>query len=576
MVISNSFWRLFSTTLIPVLAPLALMATEPTAPPAAQGSQGSQVAQGSQSAPAAPSMSEVEAAWARGDFVFVRQGLKHLAENGTNMQAQYRYGRVLMEGRGGPQDLMAARDWLERAAAQNQASAAVLLARLYLSAAPGGPARNPERAAVVLRSAAVRGHGEAQYYLGLLYRSGEGVRADPVESLTWMQAAAENGNVEAQFELSRAYAEGLGTAVDSALALVWLQQAAEAGHSEAQYWLAFALDSGRGVLRNRAAGLNWLLRAAEGGFLRAQVALGKKYLTGEGAPVNPHEALRWLSLGVAADDLDAKVALGLALMGGQGIAANLAQARQLLSEAAAEGVSQASFALGQIAEQQEAGFGEAVKMYRQAVDQGSDAAARRLGGLAIDGRLEGLMAPHRMVAWVMAVAEQAGQEDEAGQDSQDGQQEQGAEAVAAAGDWLRAQAVAGLRPAQAAFGQLLLTRGEAAAAAPWLTKAAAAGEVQAQHDLGRLYIQGDGVQQDYVQAHKWLNVAAAGGSSAALEMRAVVADLMTPEQVAEAQTLARQFFAAAKPNVLPSTAPNVAPNVAPGTAPSTAPGVVTE
>ena len=556
MVISNSFWRLFSTTLIPVLAPLALMATEPTAPPATanatQEVQEAQDDQATQPPPAAPSMSAVEAAWARGDFVFVRQGLKHLAENGSNMLAQYRYGRVLMEGRGGPQDLMGARDWLERAAAQNQAAAAVLLARLYLSAAPGGPARNPERAAVVLRPAAVRGHGEAQYYLGLLYRSGKGVRADLVESQTWMQAAAENGNVEAQFELSRIYAEGLGTAVDSARALAWLQQAAEAGHSEAQYWLAYALDSGQGVVRNRAAGLNWLLRAAEGGFLPAQVALGKKYLKGEGAPVNPHEALRWLSLGVAADDLDATVALGLALMGGQGIAANLPQAQLLLSEAAAEGVPQASFALGQIAEQQETAGAEAVKLYRQAVDQGSDAAALRLGALAIEGQLEGKMAPHRMVPWVTALAQQAAQEKqeyEAGQEAQEGQHQLGAEAGAAAQAWLRRQAEAGLRPAQAALGQLLLTRGEAATAAPWLVKAAETGEVQAQHQLGRLYIQGDGVPQDYVQAYKWLNVAAAGGSSDALEMRTVVADLMTPDQVAEAQAQTRQFFARVQPGV---------------------------
>ncbi|MEP4037200.1 tetratricopeptide repeat protein [Pseudophaeobacter sp.] len=534
MVIFNSFLRLSGGTLILMLAPLAPLAAETETSPA-PATEATEVP-----GPAAtPDMGAVEQAWARGDFVFVRQGLKHLAESSNDMLAQYRYGRVLLEGRGGPQDLMAARDWLERAAAQNQAAASVLLARLYLSGAPGGPARDPARAAVLLRPVAVRGNAEAQYYLGLLYSSGDGVAADPVEALTWTQAAAENDHVEAQFALSRAYAEGVGTEKDSARALHWLQQAAAAGHSEAQFWLAYALDSGRGVTRNREAGLNWLLRAAEGGFLRAQVVLGKKYLRGDGVAHNPQEAQRWLSRGVAAGDLEARVTLGLALLGRQGVAANPARATELLLQGAAEGAPRASFALAQMAEQQEAGFAEAIKLYRQAVDQGSEAALLHLGALAAAGQLQGTMAPHHMVPWVSALAAQQAK-DSAPEAAED-------EAGSAAITWLQTQAEAGLRPAQAALGQLLLTGGDASAASSWLAQAAATGDVEAQHQLGRLYIQGDGVQQDYVQAHKWLNVAAASGSSAAFEMRAVVADLMTPEQVAEAQALARQFFATAKP-----------------------------
>ena len=208
MAILKTFWY-FSRKLLPLslcfLLPPLVLGAEEAGPVSAAPLSATET--GAEEPPlntdAALDMAAVEAAWAAGDFARVRQGLKQLASEGGGPLVQYRYGRVLMEGRGGPQDLMAARDWLERAAAQNQAAAAVLLARLYLSAAPGGPARNPERAAVVLRPAAVRGHGEAQYYLGLLYRSGKGVRADLVESQTWMQAAAENGNVEAQSELSR-------------------------------------------------------------------------------------------------------------------------------------------------------------------------------------------------------------------------------------------------------------------------------------------------------------------------------------------------------------------------------------
>lgn len=521
MAISNTFPRalqMASTALILTTWPVALWAE-------GSPSQASSESNGSAAEVASLSMAEIEAAWAAGDFVSVRQGLQHHAETTGAPFAQYRYGRVLLEGRGGPQDLMAARDWLERAAAQNQAEAAVLLARLYLSAPAGGPPRDPARAAVLFRQAAVRGQAEAQYYLGLLYGQGTGVTADPVEALTWLQAAAERDYTEAQFELSRAYASGRGTAEDPAKALHWLQAAATAGHAQAQYFLAYALDSGQGAPRNRAEALNWLHRSAEGGFLRAQVALGKKYLRGDGVEPNPQEALRWLALGVQADNQEAVLTLGLALLGGEGIAANPAQAQILLTQAAAEGQPAASHALGRMLEQglgQPANLPEAVKLYRQAVDQGSTKAALRLGELAVAGQLQGMMAPHRMVPWVETLS------------------------GAAARDWLQAQAQDGLRPAQRAFGEMLLAAGEAETAAQWLTLAARAYDMQAQHQLGRLYIQGEGVEQDYVLAHKWLNLAAGAGDAKALEMRAVVADLMTPEQVAQAQALAREHLETAR------------------------------
>ena len=59
--------------------------------------------------------------------------------------------------------------------------------------------------------------------------------------------------------------------------------------------------------------------------------------------------------------------------------------------------------------------------------------------------------------------------------------------------------------------------------------------------LGRLYLQGLGVLQDYVEAHKWLNLAASRGEEAAVEERDALAEEMTPAQVAEAQALAQAW-----------------------------------
>ena len=65
--------------------------------------------------------------------------------------------------------------------------------------------------------------------------------------------------------------------------------------------------------------------------------------------------------------------------------------------------------------------------------------------------------------------------------------------------------------------------------------AAHAGDTKAMLALGRLYRQGLGAPQDYVQAHLWFNLAASRGESEAVTERDALAARMTPEQVAKAQ-----------------------------------------
>jgi TPR repeat protein len=75
----------------------------------------------------------------------------------------------------------------------------------------------------------------------------------------------------------------------------------------------------------------------------------------------------------------------------------------------------------------------------------------------------------------------------------------------------------------------------------WTRRAALQGERAAQAILGRAYSEGLGVPQDYVQAHMWLNLAAARGSGGAGKQREELAGKMTSEQIAEAQKLARAW-----------------------------------
>lgn len=79
-------------------------------------------------------------------------------------------------------------------------------------------------------------------------------------------------------------------------------------------------------------------------------------------------------------------------------------------------------------------------------------------------------------------------------------------------------------------------------ATKWYRKAAERGYVEAQAMVGVFYLEGRGVPQNYVLAHKWLNLAAAQGDQVATKIREHVAERMTPEQIAEAQKLAREWM----------------------------------
>lgn len=67
------------------------------------------------------------------------------------------------------------------------------------------------------------------------------------------------------------------------------------------------------------------------------------------------------------------------------------------------------------------------------------------------------------------------------------------------------------------------------------------GEGQSQRALGLMLKDGQGVVQDYVSAHMWLNLAAAQGDAQAAKERDLLARRMSAEQVAEAQRKATQF-----------------------------------
>jgi uncharacterized protein len=109
--------------------------------------------------------------------------------------------------------------------------------------------------------------------------------------------------------------------------------------------------------------------------------------------------------------------------------------------------------------------------------------------------------------------------------------------------WYRKAADQALADAQYNLG-ILYAKGHGvpqgyAEAMKWFRLAADQDLADAQYYLGILYAKGQGA--DFVQAYKWLDLSGGAGQQRCQKNRDTIAERMTPEQIAEAQKLAREW-----------------------------------
>ncbi len=113
-----------------------------------------------------------------------------------------------------------------------------------------------------LGPAAAGGAPAAQYALGRMYFSGEGVSRDSAEGLKWLRKAAMAGVGLAQYQLGACYEWGIGVTQDTGEAARWYRMAADRGVPVAQYRLGLLYMNGVGVTRDLVAAHLWLNLAA--------------------------------------------------------------------------------------------------------------------------------------------------------------------------------------------------------------------------------------------------------------------------------------------------------------------------
>jgi hypothetical protein len=169
---------------------------------------------------------------------------------------------------------------IQRAAEQGNANAQFALGDMY--ATGNGVPENEVKAAEWYHKAAEQGHADAQYNLGIMYVRGQGVTKNDANAVEWFSKAAEQGIALAQYGLGLMYAAGQGISKNETKAVEWFHKAAEQRVAQAQYRLGLSYTRGRGVPKNDAKAAEWYRKAAEQNFAEAQYVLGIMYFQGRG------------------------------------------------------------------------------------------------------------------------------------------------------------------------------------------------------------------------------------------------------------------------------------------------------
>jgi hypothetical protein len=151
--------------------------------------------------PATPlPLEDIDPFVARHEWEAVRWHIKRLLPT-DDSPVNYHYGRILVNGFGGPQDYTEGAAYLQKAIALPEAR--YELAKLYLYGL--GVPRDPARAVQLLESEGTKGLPDARYQLGLAREAGIGTDRDDRRALQDFLYAAQRGHPHAMHELARKF-----------------------------------------------------------------------------------------------------------------------------------------------------------------------------------------------------------------------------------------------------------------------------------------------------------------------------------------------------------------------------------
>jgi len=275
------------------------------------------------------------------NFKRARYWLEKAARQG-DAKAQNNLGRLLVFGIGGPVDTINGVKWYEKSASQGEHAAQFNLAYLYHDGRRVD--KNMPRAIELYTSAAKDpGYTRPQFRLGEIYRTGDGVVADPKKALFWHREAAQRGHAKSQYELALLISTLHPGDVSDAQAFALLTAASVAGHKKsARKSLALERKLGLRLTPKQRKKLSSSLRLSP----QEMVSQGNLYaFTFSKKKQDQRLADFYYTLALAKDEAVGNFGLGVRYMK-KGKPVDFALAAQHFKKAADLGLQEANYNLG--------------------------------------------------------------------------------------------------------------------------------------------------------------------------------------------------------------------------------------
>lgn len=269
-------------------------------------------------------------------------------------------------------------------------------------------AGNYKQAIALWQPLAEEGDASAQYTLGWMFESGQGVKQNYQRAIFWYMKAAQQGDVAAQYVLAMLYKKGTGITKNSKKAVVWFIKAANQGDAIAQFELGVHFQKGLGIKQDYQQSLYWFQKAAEQGHITSQINLGKLYQSGETVKLDYKKAIKWYEKAAVQNNALGQYHLAHMYEYGSGVKQDLKQAKSFYLQSAQNNYAPSAYKLAEFYELGKGDvidFKNAIKWYTKAAIKGNSNAQFKLGNLYEMG--EGVKKDIRhAITWYIQAANQ--------------------------------------------------------------------------------------------------------------------------------------------------------------------------
>ncbi len=227
-------------------------------------------------------------------------------------------GHILRKGETGRIDMEAAREWYDRGALKGHPDALVALGEMGIY--EQGSVTQAEAISYLTR-ASEAGRTDAMRALADMYRTGQGIEADPEKARYWLEKSAQSFDSEGTKSLADSLFES-----DPKAALKAYEQAAAGGNIDAAYIAGVMYAENFNIPPDEQKSSKWLRVAAEGGHAAAMADYGLLVYQGVGTNKSEKQAAAWFQKSAQKGDPEGQFLYAFTLAKGEGVDQNFEDA----------------------------------------------------------------------------------------------------------------------------------------------------------------------------------------------------------------------------------------------------------